>query len=794
MANLVPGVLLKLMQHMNTDVKVAGEHRSSLLQVVSIVPALAGGELFPNQGFYLKVSDSLHATYVSLPDEHDDLILSDKIQLGQFVFVDRLEAASPVPILHGVRPVPGRHPCVGTPEDIVATTHSLGFLSNGKANKKSPCSGPLDLERSKSPRKVLSNHHVGEKEKKEKVRLNNEDQLDKKAMLFAKSKSQTTKAAAANVADAKKEPLARWKSLNSRIIPSSPTSCYSLPTSFEKFANGVKQQANIKGVDRLTAKVGVVEIGKGVRGTSPTGKRISVGNPIRNLVQGIELGAKALRKSWEGNMEVKKKDTSKLRAAKCDPKPEVRGSTPRRSTSSEKFPSKEESKMQPQTKSSKEEHKTQTSIKRVIVSGTMEEQEKPSKQRVPVGKKLSEASNNGFPGNLVKVSPSSRKVTDASVPWASLPSSIAKLGREVMKQRDAAQMAATEAIQEAAAAESLLQCLRQKKDGLSVVGARSMLGPSLPKVILLINHTVRLGFSYRRLSSIFFQTHSSMGCVYAELSNSAKEQNPQPAVEEFLTLHASLNSARMIADLLSKSNPDDSSSDNERSITEEALKLKLDRQRRANSWVQAALSTNLSSFSIYNREPLSSKLPVSTNSQNQKNILGSKPMLVMENSSEDSSKSHGKTRQTANSKTPHKTGDMLANGHKQLVQSPPEWVRGNGLDEVVDLADMLQLRSRDWFLVFVERFLDPDGDTSLSNNGQIAGMLTQLKSVNDWLDEIGSSKNEGEPCQIPAETIDRLRKKIYEYLLTHVESAAAALTGGSQSSPRIQTAEIKAKK
>ena len=75
------------------------------------------------------------------------------------------------------------------------------------------------------------------------------------------------------------------------------------------------------------------------------------------------------------------------------------------------------------------------------------------------------------------------------------------------------------------------------------------------------------------------------GSVYAELSNSAKEQNPQPVVEEFLTLHASLNSAQMIADLLSKSNPDDSSPDNERSITKEALKLKLDRQRRANSRV-----------------------------------------------------------------------------------------------------------------------------------------------------------------------------------------------------------------
>ncbi|KAL0886980.1 hypothetical protein Bca101_010963 [Brassica carinata] len=40
MANLVLGVLLKLLQHMNTD---AGEHRSSLIQVVSIVPALAEG-------------------------------------------------------------------------------------------------------------------------------------------------------------------------------------------------------------------------------------------------------------------------------------------------------------------------------------------------------------------------------------------------------------------------------------------------------------------------------------------------------------------------------------------------------------------------------------------------------------------------------------------------------------------------------------------------------------------------------------------------------------------------------
>ncbi|XP_027341101.1 uncharacterized protein LOC113854350 [Abrus precatorius] len=748
MANLVPGVLLKLLQHMNTDVKVGGEHRSSLLQVVSIVPALAGGELFPNQGFYLKVSDSSHATYVSLPDEHDDLILSDKIQLGQFVFVDRFEAASPVPILRGVRPVPGRHPCVGTPQDIVAT-HSLGFLDNNNNNKNAVCS---DIDRLKSPRKVSGGHAVvgGERDKKERVRSSGgvsakEEQSGKTCSVLGKSKSQSrpTKPAAPKI-EVKRESLARLRSTNSRSIPSSPSSCYSLPSSFEKFANGVKQQQA-----KISAKVGVVETGKATRGASPVGKKGAVGNPIRNLVQGIELGTKALRKSWEGSTEVKTKESSKTRVAtKFDPKPEVRSLTPRRSISSGKLPSKEEGRIQAPTKSAKEEHKTPMSTKKAIANGTTEEPEKSSKQRTSIGKKSGEISNNGLPGNLIKVSLNSRKVTDASVQWASLPSSISKLGREVMKQRDVAQMAAIEAMQEAAAAESMLQCLS----------------------------------------------------TYSELTNSAKENNPQPAVEQFLTLHASLNSARMIAESLSKPVPDGSSPEYEKCTVEEALKVKSDRQKQAASWVQAALTTNLSSFAVFTRELQSSRLPASRNSQNQKTVVRSQPMLVLHNPSEDaSSKVHAKTRPTVNSKqtsqgSTRKAADGLTNGQKQLVQQLPEWIRGNGLNGVVNLVEMLQLQSRNWFLGFVERFLDSDGDTTLSDNDQIAGMLTQLKSVNDWLDEIGSSKDEGESCQISTETIDRLRKKIYDYLLTHVESAAAALSGGSQPSPQILTTMTKAKR
>ncbi|GAY61943.1 hypothetical protein CUMW_213910 [Citrus unshiu] len=723
MANLVPGVLLKLLQHMNTDVKVAGEHRSSLLQVVSIVPALAGGELFPNQGFYLKVSDSSHATYVSLPDEHDDLILSDKIQLGQFIHVERLESASPVPILRGVRPVPGRHPCVGSPEDIVAT-HSLGFLNNdNKSSNSSSCSKPG--EKVKSPVQVMSgNSHVGEKEKVVGNKLNGgakDDPLEKKRGTLSRSNSQLSKALTLNV---KKEVLGKSKSSSSRSIPSSPTSVYSLPTSFEKFANGVKHQSRIKGLDKVTAKVGSVEKVSSVRGGSPTARRLPV---IKNLVQGFEFGAKALRKSWEGNLEVKTRENSKLRAAKHDPKPEARStSAPRRSTSSDRLPSKEDGKVHMSAKASKEENKFQTPAKKIPANGMLNDQEQSNKKKTFIGRKSGELNNNGLPGNLVKVPINSRRLTDGSVSWAALPSSLAKLGKEVMKHRDAAQTAAIEAMLEASASERLLRCLS----------------------------------------------------LYSELTSSANEDNPQPAVDQFLTLHSSLNNACMIADSLSKILPVGSSPDQEENPSEEALKVTSDRRKHAASWVQAALATNLSSFSVFSKETNSTLSAPAASSQGQKIVSANQPMIVLENSAKNvSAKTPGKPRSTVVSKLVasgaiRRPGDSPATGQKPQPQPLPEWTRGNGLDEAVDLAEMLQMESQDWFL----------------------GMLSQLKSVNDWLDKIGSSKDEVEAPRVSAETVDRLRKKIYEYLLTHVESAAAALGSGSQSSPQVRAAETKSKK
>uniref|UniRef100_A0A0E0MEJ6 DUF6857 domain-containing protein n=1 Tax=Oryza punctata TaxID=4537 RepID=A0A0E0MEJ6_ORYPU len=69
--------------------------------------------------------------------------------------------------------------------------------------------------------------------------------------------------------------------------------------------------------------------------------------------------------------------------------------------------------------------------------------------------------------------------------------------------------------------------------------------------------------------------------------------------------------------------------------------------------------------------------------------------------------------------------------------------------------------TRAWFVGHVERLID----------GDAAGTLGQLKRVNDWLEEEAPAPS--------SEAAERLRKKIFGYLLDHVESAVVALNGAA---------------
>lgn len=128
MANLTAGVLFRLLQVMGVEDYDHDDCRKPvLLQMRSIIPALAEGDLSLNQGFFLKVCDSSHEMYVSFSQEQDGMILSNKLQLGQLMYVEKLEAAYPVPMLEGIRPVPGRHPCDGEPADLVSLNNLERF-------------------------------------------------------------------------------------------------------------------------------------------------------------------------------------------------------------------------------------------------------------------------------------------------------------------------------------------------------------------------------------------------------------------------------------------------------------------------------------------------------------------------------------------------------------------------------------------------------------------------------------------------------------------------------------------
>ncbi|RRT51332.1 hypothetical protein B296_00051171 [Ensete ventricosum] len=717
MASLVPGVLIKLLQHMNTDAKIAGEHRSSLLQVVSIVPALSGSDLFTNRGFYLKVSDSSHATYVSLPDEHNDLILSDQIQLGQFIHVDCLAAGSPVPILKGVRPLPGRHPCVGNPEDLIATS-SLGFLDPDK---------PKSFNYSK--------HNSNKSSENDRSKLGNSklpikmQEIEKERPSLSRSSSLLPKHLVTGKLEKKVAISVRSRSANSRSIPSSPTSVYSLPGSFEMFSSEIKKQAQAKRLEKpALSRVGLLEKAASVLKVTSAGRKSSAGSLQGNLVPSIELVPKTLRKSWEGNVVVKRRGSSTTKIAKLEMRTESRSAShvivnlqaPRQKSSMDE-------KLLP-----KEECKIQSPVTKGITSAAEDDCEKSAKHKTSVVKKSCNSLNLA---NLVKVVPTSRKRTDDSISWASLPSSLVKLGK-LLKYKDAAQLAAVEAIQEASASESLIRCL----------------------------------------------------------STCAKEERPQSAVEQFLTLHASLCSAAAVADSLSKTipaTPTVSSPPVGDQISEEALRVSANNRRRAASWVGAALATDLSPFSLYNR-------------RTSADSIVSPAVVVLDGPSKTSAAAAAPSKACPQSKPrPSPASSSAAKGRARGAappSPPPEWERGRGLEDGVELARKLREEAHSWFLGFVERFLDADAAApGPSDREQVAAMLSQLKKVNDWLEAIGHRRREGEAEAdaevdeaergegpsggVPADTIDRLRKKIYEYLLTHVESAAVALGGGVQPSP-----------
>lgn len=843
MATLTPGVLLKLLQHMNSDVKIAGEHRSVLLQVITILPALAGSDLWPNQGFYLKVSDSSHATFVTLAEEHNDLILSDKLQLGQFIHVDKLESGHPVPLLRGVRPVPGRHPCIGTPEDLVTT--AVPALQNGhhreKASSEPVTAGEIGLARITSKRfdavsieSALSNASgsdtgstprlskasdkpgmsslLRQKESRsvpsndsgdtalrhksgQAAKSNQSTDLSPRPSSFV-ARSSVSPALLSRSTDRGNSPLAK-SSVAEKAGANGRVACpeeRKVPYKGLSLSVLSKPQPSSPTVRTTSSSSSSIIIQK--RSTGDTPKRRSVGSII-TASSGSKVGdllavsAKTLRRSWEGAVGIKdfKERMSPKTSAKMDIKTPVAipASMPKRSS---------DCSMQKVQETAIAASKI-VDVKMNIKASTV----------VPAKKATSLSADSEALDKLIKAPVHNKRLTDGSISWDCLPSGLASLGNEAMRRRDAASLAAAEALKEASSAESVVRSLS----------------------------------------------------MFSELCSLARVEYPQSSVEQFLDLQQVLGQATAVADALAgmeKINKETDADESPPAFTEERRSICAEKAKRANLWVGAALSTDLAAFTLMTKQAGSgTSKTVAKKEVSKGNICNNQFMLVLEKasgaqtgvtaklSSSVSSVAPSKKAVTSASPSSPKRGLSSSNvqngndkmrvsgcdgdakpatllkatttstrwvpngtaakitgakpaskrGHAapaQGSQGAANWVKGGGLQDIAELAKRLQSDSQSWFLQFLEGALDSgfkvpnavepmlDSVSAKScvqqDNCQIAAMLSQLKRVNDWLDQVDAGKEEPGDVDL-SNTVARLKRKIYDFLLQHVESAALAL-------------------
>lgn len=224
----------------------------------------------------------------------------------------------------------------------------------------------------------------------------------------------------------------------------------------------------------------------------------------------------------------------------------------------------------------------------------------------------------------------------------------------------------------------------------------------------------------------------------------AKEEDPQPAVEQFLSLHSSLCRASRVAESLATTSAASGDSDSPVLPLEETLKISTERRNLSAAWVSAALSTDLSHFSLYSHSSPSV----------------TPPLAVVLN---DGSKSKPSPQSKSKAKVKGKINSAETTAAPSVPVPVPDWQPGVGAQEKVELAKSMGAEAQKWFLDFIERFLDADVTVQgPSDRERAAGMLPQLKWVDNWLGEMEAETE-------VAETIERLRRKIYEYLLAHLE-------------------------
>ncbi|KAJ8750435.1 hypothetical protein K2173_015574 [Erythroxylum novogranatense] len=548
MAALTPGILLKLLQSMNSTARVTGDHRSPLLQVIGIVPALAGSDLFSNHGFYVQLSDSLNSTYVSLSDRDTDLILSNRLQLGQFVYIDRFHFDCPVPVASGLRPIVGRHPFVGTPEPLIAR-----LLPSKKDFLIQPVA---ESEYTLDPISVyLSNTKYSTENKNDRAKNDDNPKNDKHAKATA-----TRKALAprdnndGNIANSNEVKLPQRFSSPSgakRSVSREPSPVGKGKRSMSPVPSKcvVPSLAAAREENRKAAREPSIIVPSRYRQPSPTGRKQASPNarraslsPGRRLSGGLKVSPLVADSAGKKKIASIVAGISKVSEALVGSAKTMRKSwdeTPPASAGAGEVKEKGDVKKKPDIQAIL---RTQAALSRRLSDVNRQSNEdddssnkdkiKPSSPtEVSAEQKQSTCASLGF-----KVH--EKKWTDGSIPLEAVSGELARLGKEATQRRILVSTAAAEALEEAIATESIIRCLS----------------------------------------------------IFAELSSVSKAGNPLPTIDQFFEVYNDLGKYASIAESVTLNHSSDHDT------------IPTDQSKSASLWVEAALATDLEIVSLLNSQ------------------------------------------------------------------------------------------------------------------------------------------------------------------------------------------------
>lgn len=681
MSTLTPGILLKLLQSMNTGARVAGDHRSPILQVIGIVPALSTSDsLWPHNGFYVQLSDSLNSTYVSLSERDTDLILNNRVQLGQFVHVERFSFDSPpVPRAVNVRAIAGRHGFVGSPEPLIARVSKGGFLiqpvsdsdpisvyaKNGKTESDSG-SGSGTGSGSRSGSGLGSGSRSGSglgsglKDGKEKVRVR--EVLAAKENVEMKNLNENS--------SEKVNPPKRF---------SSPGSVKQRSVSAGKRSGGgggeVKRSASpvpsktvvpsllaAKDENRRTSREPAIIVPSRYRQPSPTSgrrqasplvaRRMSL-SPGRRLSGGVKVSpavdssgkkkmaaiaagiskvseaivgsGKSSRKSWDEGPGNSGDSVEQVEKVLCKKKPDIQAIL-----------------------------RTQAAISRRLSDVSCHAEDFGSEGKAKSGAENSpdpKKPNNGAP--VIPVH--EKKWTDGSVPLQTVSSELVKLGKEAMQRRIIASTAAAEALEEALAIETIVRSLS----------------------------------------------------MFADLRSTSNPKKPLPTIDRFMSIYEDVVKSTCVAESITSNRGVQKSNEN---IT------MMEQPKSSLLWVEAALATDLEIVSLLTNQ----------NSGTESASVKSSPTY-------QSTKASNKNPLMVSAVTGTWT---RGNGMNETVELAKKLQSEMQMWFITFVEESLDAG----FRVFKNCSLASDGASS--NCGSITAILSQLKRVNSWLDLVVLKKDE----------------------------------------------------